>query len=977
MPVMGHNKGPLQWADLCQLYNNDSLETLCSVFEYRFNKRHKYCEGSDLEDSGREALLVSGKTPSGYSLLYAIWMTFRPAFVKVVLLRLTTDILSILCPLTLRWIILFCERQPVFDWAGYMYSLVVLGAICCSAVSRQQFERHAGVTMANIQTVMAGVLYRKTLSLSHSSQRQPILPDTVPLPSREAECVGGLAVSLACFWSSPLRVALYLGLLWRELGPGALVGVVVMLILIPVNSAVQRKVKHLQTTQQVFRENTEELVKEMLDKFQALKLLAWEPWFHQRVTKSRARELEMLRILGYPTAFSMLDSICVPFLVLFFSLGVFVLGDDGNVLTASQIFTSLIVFRLLRPAVMDLCWLFSGLEQSCQSLCHVEKLFLTRDPGSVEKLLPDSFQGKYDRCGDDKHCDFNDGKDHNLFQKSNGEAHRLYLKAFGWHWAAASTLIYLSVCAVCLAQYVVLSVWTREAKEVQGLEEWRELRDSRLASYALLGLMQVLLVCCAAYCQSCGSLRSSDALHSELLSDVLHLPVRVDQMIDLRKLLQTFTRDIQVIDEELPKHLHGWLTSLLEILSALAVITFIMPVFSLAVCPLVMLFLNVQYQFSAHMKMRNMESNPVVSVSSQTSVEDPLSGPKEVCVKHHLQTLNQNLLVKYNRINTESWFALRFDAIAGILLFLVSLILLETQLDSGIVALALICAQNITSPLHRYTHAFSDINTGMLSMQRLCELARIEKEAAWIVGHTPPFDWPQRGELKFRNYDCDALYNLSPAIRGLNLTILKGERIGVVSKKKADTECFLNCLYRVTEASNGAVLIDSVNIARVGLHNLRSHLQIISQVPVLFSGPLRANLDPFARHTDAQVWLALELCHLKEQVRQLPAQLLHPVQRTSIALSLGQRRLLCLARARLARVKILLVEEALPSVDLETEQLVQRLVHTEFKDCTVLWLSQDPATVMHTDKVLVLNNGQAVTFDATSTVLKQGSLFSQ
>lgn len=142
-------------------------------------------------------------------------------------------------------------------------------------------------------------------------------------------------------------------------------------------------------------------------------------------------------------------------------------------------------------------------------------------------------------------------------------------------------------------------------------------------------------------------------------------------------------------------------------------------------------------------------------------------------------------------------------------------------------------------------------------------------------------------------------------------------------------------------------------------------------------GPLRANLDPFARHTDAQVWLALELCHLKERVRQLPAQLLHPVQRTSIALSLGQRRLLCLARALLASVKILLVEEALPSVDLETEQLVQRLVHTEFKDCTVQWLSQNPAAVMHTDKVLMLNKGQAVTFDATSTVLQQGSPFSQ
>uniref|UniRef100_A0A673IFJ5 ABC transporter domain-containing protein n=1 Tax=Sinocyclocheilus rhinocerous TaxID=307959 RepID=A0A673IFJ5_9TELE len=175
------------------------------------------------------------------------------------------------------------------------------------------------------------------------------------------------------------------------------------------------------------------------------------------------------------------------------------------------------------------------------------------------------------------------------------------------------------------------------------------------------------------------------------------------------------------------------------------------------------------------------------------------------------------------------------------------------------------------------------------------------------------------------------------------------------------------------EARSGAVLIDDINIARMGLRDLRSRLQIISQVPVLFSGPLRANLDPFTQHTDAQVWLALELCHLKERVRLLPAQLLF-----------GQRRLLCLARALLARVRILLVEEALPRVDLETEELVRQLIHTEFKHCTVLWLTQNPLNVIkvfmtfcYSFRVLVLNKGQAVNFDSPSTLLQQGPLFSQ
>ncbi|XP_052451486.1 multidrug resistance-associated protein 1 [Carassius gibelio] len=981
MVVMGH-RGLLQLSDLCKLYNEESVHTLSSVFEHEWEKQQNYTERLDLEeDSGRESLMVSRKPNTGYSLLYALWVTFLPALVKVALLRLSTDIFSILVPLTLRWVILFCERQAVFDWAGYTYSLVVMGAVCCCAVSQHHFEKHSRIIAANAQAVLAGFLYRKTLSFSHSSEQQSNTTQGTDL-LREVENVTELVVPLACLWSTPLRVSLCLGLLWRELGPGVLMGVALLLVLIPVNSAVERKAKQLQRAQLIIMERSEQLIKEMLHKYQALKFLTWESWFHQRVSESRGRELEIRRILGYLTAFSMLNSICMPFLVGFSSIGVFVLVDDGNVLTPSQIFTSLCFFRLLRPPLLELLGLFSALKQAQESLCHLEKIFLRKDLGttqsvtSKEELLSDGFQQPCDRCKD-KHSHFDEKSDHCLSKKGSGKACMLYLRAFGWHWLAVSSLVYLSVCAVSLAQDGILSVWTGEAKEVQGLEGWRELRNSRLSAYALFGLLQAFLVCCAAYCLTC--LRASHTLHSKLLSDVLHMPMH--SQTDMTRLLQAFTQDMQVIDEELPKHLHSCLKSLLDILSTITLISFIMPVFSLALFPLIILFLRIQSRLvSAQSHIRHMETSPVASLECVTQCfEAPLSGPKhrEVCLTHCLQALNQNLLVKYHKINTESRAALRLDGIAGIVLFLVSLILLETEPDSGLVVLALICAFNIKKAIHQYPHAASDINMDMLSMQNLCEFAKVEKEAAWKKSYRPPSDWPQHGEVKFRNYESEASSNDTPALRGINLTILKGEKIGVVSRGKSDTDALVSSLFRSVEARSGAVLIDDINIARMGLFDLRSRLQIIPQVPVLFSGTLRANLDPFALHTEAQVWLALELCHLKERVRLLPAQLLHPVQRTSLAFSFGQRRLLCLARALLARVRILLVEEALPCVDLETEDLVQQLIHTEFKHCTVLWLTQNPLTVMHTDRVLVLNKGQAVNFEAPSTLLQQGPLFSQ
>ncbi|XP_016129780.1 multidrug resistance-associated protein 1 [Sinocyclocheilus grahami] len=823
--VMGH-RGPLQLSDLCKLYNEESVHTLSSVFEHEWEKQQNYNERLDFgEDSGRESLLVSRKANTGYSLLYAIWVTFRPALVKVALLRLSTDIFSILVPLTLRWVILFCERQAVFDWAGYTYSLVVLGAVCCCAVSQHHFEKHSRIIAANAQAVLAGFLYRKTLPFSHSSRQQSNTTQGTDL-LREVENVTELVVTLACLWSTPLRVALCLDLLWGELGPGVLVGVALLLVLIPVNSAVERKAKQLQRTQLIIRERSEQLIKEMLHKYQVFSVLLG--WF-SHISEHELTHISHTLYLSVQVGFS--------------SIGVFVLVDDGNVLTPSQIFTSLCFFRLLRPPLLELLGLFYVLKQAQQSLCHLEKSFLGKDLGTTqlvttkEELPSDGFQQRCDR------------------------------------------------------------------------------------------------------------------------------------------------NDMQVIDEELPKHLHSWLKSLLDILSTITLISFIMPVFSLAVCPLIILFLRIQSRFfSAHSHIRHMEANLVASLECVTQcVDAPLSGPKhrEVCLTHCLQALNQNLLVKYNKINTESQAALRLDGIAGIVLFLVSLILLETEPDAGLVVLALICAFSIKKAVHRYPHAASDISIDMLSMQNLCEFAKVEKEAAWEKSYRPPNDWPQHGEVKFRNYESEASSNGTPALRGINLTILKEEKIGLVSRGKTDTDGLVSSLFRSVEARSGAVLIDDINIARMGLRDLRSRLQIISQVPVLFSGPLRANLDPFAQHTDAQVWLALELCHLKERVRLLPAQLLHPVQRTSLAFSFGQRRLLCLARALLARVRILLVEEALPRVDLETEELVRQLIHTEFKHCTVLWLTQNPLTVMHTDRVLVLNKGQAVNFDSPSTLLQQGPLFSQ
>uniref|UniRef100_A0AAR2IYV1 ATP-binding cassette, sub-family C (CFTR/MRP), member 13 n=1 Tax=Pygocentrus nattereri TaxID=42514 RepID=A0AAR2IYV1_PYGNA len=821
-------------------------------FEQKWKKQQRNYEKT--VGSETEGLLLSPPSSPGLSLLYTLWMTFRPLLLKVILLRLSADLLSIFGLFTLRWAVLFCEKQPVFEWPGYVYALVILGSASCYTVSQHLLERLSRKTAASAHAALSGALYRQTHSAALLSQMLV-----------EVDQIAKLVVNFPWLISFPVRVVLCVGILWIELGPAMLVGPALLLFLTPVHSSLERRIKLLQCNQMTNRKASENLIKEMLHEIKALKLLAWEVFFQYRVAEAWERELETLQVLGYLTSFSMLSRICIPYLVCLCSLGAFVLMDDGNVLTPLQVFMCLCLFRLLLPLFLKLHTFSTLLKQVTHS-------------GIAGAL---------------------------------GQ----YLRAFGFHWVILTMLAQLGVCIVCVAQDGLLFVWTAEAKEVQGLEEWKELRNSRLSVCTLLGLLQALLVCWAAYCLNCGSLRASQSLQCELLSSVLHLPLSVHLTIDPPHLLRTFTQNMYVIEEHLPEQLHTWGSCLLQIMASILLITYIIPVFSLTLCPLTFLFLTVLVSLS-------------VLHHSRRSVSPHMR--EELCLNHLLQD-RQNLQVQHKSIDLERWALLRLDIVYTISLFLISLAFLSVQ-------------------------AYDT--------------------AEWTGGCRAPPGWPQKGELEFIHYGTEE-GAISPAFRGLSFSICKGEKVGVVSREKPETDSLISCLFRAVEASCGAVLIDGVNIASVGLHTLRSHLHLIPQVPVLFSGSLRANMDPFAWCSDAEVWQVLELCQLKEKAQQLQGQLLHPIQPSSTAHSSGQKRLLCLVRALLGKARLLLVEEAPLSGDSESEHLLQQLVLTLLPECTVLWLSQNPNSVMHTDRVLVLDAGHAVEFDSPSILIQQGTLFRQ
>ncbi|GFR59420.1 canalicular multispecific organic anion transporter 1 [Elysia marginata] len=194
-------------------------------------------------------------------------------------------------------------------------------------------------------------------------------------------------------------------------------------------------------------------------------------------------------------------------------------------------------------------------------------------------------------------------------------------------------------------------------------------------------------------------------------------------------------------------------------------------------------------------------------------------------------------------------------------------------------------------------------------------------------------------------------------------------KVGIVGRTGAGKSSLALALFRLIEASSGSISVDGINLGEIGLHDVRSRLTILPQDPVLFFGSLRMNLDPLSVYSDGQLWAALTRAHLRDFVVSLPEGLDYPVGEEGQSLSVGQRQLVCLARALLKKTKILILDEATAAVDMETDTLIQNTIRTEFEKCTIITIAHRLNTIMDYDRIMVLDAGLIKEFDSPPNLL--------
>ena len=504
-----------------------------------------------------------------------------------------------------------------------------------------------------------------------------------------------------------------------------------------------------------------------------------------------------------------------------------------------------------------------------------------------------------------------------------------YFKAVGLLAVVTIFLFNIITQGFSIGTNVWLSRWSDDPDAAE-----TNTRNLYLSVYGVMGALSAVAIGVSTLITAVGGLSASTILHDKMLAGVFRAPMSFFDTNPKGRIVNRFAKDVDYVDVMIPLTFSNLLRQGFTVLGTIFVICTTSPIFIAVVIPIGFLYWFVQkFYVSTSRQLRRMESStrsPIYSwfgeaVSGISTVK--AYGLQKRFIQEMEEKIDLNSMSMEPNYVANRWLSVRLEMLGNVIIFFAALfaILGRDSLDPGIVGLSLSYAMQVTQSLGMLIRQTSMIETNMVSVERIMEYqSGLPQEAAWELDGDPDAEnWPKDGNICLENLEVRYREGLDLVLRGISLDIKGGEKIGIVGRTGSGKSSLTLSLFRINEAAGGALRIDNRDISSVGLGTLRSRLTIIPQDPVLFSGSLRMNLDPFNQSTTEAIWKALELAHLKTFASSLPGGLDHVVTEGGNNLSVGQRQLLCLARAVLRKTKIIVLDEATAAVDLETDDLIQ------------------------------------------------------
>ncbi|XP_036432874.1 ATP-binding cassette sub-family C member 9 isoform X1 [Colossoma macropomum] len=483
-------------------------------------------------------------------------------------------------------------------------------------------------------------------------------------------------------------------------------------------------------------------------------------------------------------------------------------------------------------------------------------------------------------------------------------------------------------------------------------------------------------------------LSAATNLHHNLLNKIIHAPLRFFDVTPLGQILNRFSADTNIIDQHIPPTLESLTRSTLLCLSAIGIITFVTPVFVAALVPLAVAFYFIQKYFRVASKdLQDLDDStqlPLLCHFSETA-----EGLTTIRAFRHEARFKQRMLELTDTNNTaylflsaaNRWLEVRTDYLGAVIVLTaaVAAICSYHGLSSGLVGLGLTYALTVTNYLNWVVRNLADLEVQMAAVKKVNSFLTTESEnyEGSIDVSQVPEDWPQHGEIKIQDLCVRYDPMLKPVLKHVNAFINPGQKVGICGRTGSGKSSLSLAFFNMVDVFEGKIIIDGIDICKLPLQTLRSRLSIILQDPVLFSGSIRFNLDPERTCSDDRLWEALEIAQLKNMVKALPGGLDAVITEGGENFSVGQRQLFCLARAFVRKSSILIMDEATASIDMATENILQKVVMTAFADRTVVTIAHLVSSILEAEQVLVFSSGILVECDSAANLLAQeDSLFS-
>ena len=511
-----------------------------------------------------------------------------------------------------------------------------------------------------------------------------------------------------------------------------------------------------------------------------------------------------------------------------------------------------------------------------------------------------------------------------------------------------------------------------------------------IGAYVALGVVQALLMFLFAVSLTISGTKASRVMLHNAMTRVLRAPMSFFDTTPLGRITNRFAKDVDIMDNNLTDAMRMYFLTLAMITSVFILIIVYFHYFAIALGPLFLMFLfSASYYRSSAREIKRHES--VLRSEVFARFGEGVSGTASIRAYGLQDYFNKGIQTAVDQMNSayyltfsnQRWLSVRLDAIGNLLVFTTGILVVTSRFNvsPSTAGLVLSYILSIVQMIQFTVRQLAEVENAMVSTERLYYYGTELDEEPPLHLKEVPESWPQKGEIVFNEVQMRYRDGLPLVLKGLNLNVAGGERIGIVGRTGAGKSSIMSTLFRLVELSGGSISIDGINIAQVGLKDLRTRLAIIPQDPTLFRGTIRSNLDPFNQHSDLELWSALRQSDLVDADANLDDKThgrIHldgTVEEEGLNFSLGQRQLMALARALVRGSQIIVCDEATSSVDMETDQKIQRTIQTGFKGKTLLCIAHRLKTIINYDRICVMEQGTIAELDRPLTLWEDGGVF--